>query len=49
MLKKISFGWKKFWGKRFWIYKDEKEISEILIYGHKIYILKYEGGLFENK
>lgn len=31
--------WKLFWGHRFWIYKNNKEIMEILIYKHKIYIL----------
>lgn len=38
-LKKLMWYWIKFWGKRFWIYKDNKEVNEILIYKHKIYIL----------
>lgn len=42
MLKKIFWKWKTFWGKKYWIYKDEIEIGELLFYGHKIYITKLE-------
>lgn len=33
--------WKKFWGKKFWIISNKKEIGEILIYHHKIYLNLY--------
>jgi hypothetical protein len=39
-MKKLKWIWINFWGKRFWIIKDEKTIQEILFYHHKIYILK---------
>lgn len=42
MIKSLLWKWKKFWGKRYWIYKDEKEVGEILFYGHKIYITKLD-------
>lgn len=32
--------WKKFWGKTYRIYKNNKMVCEILIYHHKIYIIK---------
>lgn len=41
-MKKLNF-WKKFWGKRYRIYKNNKEVKEILIYKHQIYILKNRG------
>jgi len=38
-LRRIKWGWIKFFGKRYFIFKNKKEIKEILIYGHRIYIL----------
>lgn len=40
IFKKIKKGWIRFWGKKYWIYKEEKEIGEIIFYKHKIYIQK---------
>ena len=40
VLKKISWSWKKFWGYRYRVIKDDKVIQELLIYHRKIYILK---------
>jgi len=40
MIKKIKWWWMNFWGRRYWVYKDDLEINEILIYGHKIFIKK---------
>lgn len=39
-MKQLKKMWVSFWGKRYWIYEDEKELCEILIYHHKIYIIK---------
>lgn len=38
-LRRIKWGWIKLFGKRYFIFKNKKEIKEILIYGHRIYIL----------
>lgn len=32
--------WIKLFGKRYWIIKGNKEIREIIISGHKIYLIK---------
>lgn len=37
--KKLIWGWIKFWGRKYWIYKDNIEINEIIIYKHRIYVL----------
>lgn len=37
---RFGWYWKCFWGTRYRIIKDKKEIQDILIYHHKIYILE---------
>lgn len=32
--------WMRLFGKRFWIIKGNKEIMEIIVSGHKIYLVK---------
>lgn len=36
-MKKLINIWKNFWGSKFWIIENEKEIGEVLVYHHKIY------------
>ena len=39
-MKKFKWAWIKLFGKRYFIFKNKKEIREILIYGHRIYIIR---------
>jgi hypothetical protein len=38
-IRKIKWAIIKLFGKRYFIFKNKKEVKEILIFGHKIYIL----------
>jgi len=31
----------RLFGKRYFIFKDNKEVKEIIVYGHRIYILRW--------
>ena len=37
--KKISWLWKSFWGRRYWIYKNDEMVQTILIYKRRIYLI----------
>lgn len=40
-MKKLSWLWKNFWGKKYYIvYTEELRKGEALFYGHKIYVGK---------
>ena len=39
-MKKINKILVKLFGKRYFIFKNNKEVKEIIIYGHRIYIVK---------
>lgn len=40
MFKKFIWNWKKFWGYRYRVFKDDKVVEELLIYKRRIYILE---------
>ena len=40
IIKKTKWLWINFWGKKYRIIKNGKAVKEILIYRHKIYVLK---------
>ncbi len=39
-MKKIKKILIKLFGKRYFIFKNNKEVKEIIVYGHRIYILR---------
>lgn len=38
-IRKIKWSIIKLFGKRYFIFKNKREVKEMLIFGHKIYIL----------
>lgn len=39
VLNKIGWKWIKFWGRKFFVYENNKYKQTILFFGHRIYIL----------
>ena len=39
-MKKIKWIWIKFWGNRYRVIKNDELLKEIVIYDHRIYIIK---------
>ena len=48
-MKKLIWKWKKFWGKRYYLIEDEKEIGSVLVYGHKVYLFNSKGSCINNE